>query len=106
MSKSKEIQTTSDLVKKILTEDKRARNSDIYLYIKVCETLNPEALKQPFIEVQTHLKKYGLPPIETVGRCRRKITRAFPELAGNNAVEEQRMLNEEAFREYARQVNV
>lgn len=106
MSKSKEIYTTNDLVKKILAEDKRARNSDIYLYIKVCEKLNPEALNKPFVDVQTHLNEYGIPPISTVARTRRKLRRAFPELAGNSDVEAQRTLNEDAFREYARQVNV
>jgi hypothetical protein len=72
----------------------------------VCEKLSPEALNKPFIEVQTHLKEYGIPPISTVGRCRRKLRRAYPELAGNSDVEAQRELNEEDFKAYARQVIV
>lgn len=106
MGKLKELNNTTKLVKQILMQDKKARNSDVYLYIKVCEKLNPEALHKPFIEVQTHLKEYGLPPIESVGRCRRKLRRAYPELAGNSDVEAQRTLNEEDFRTYARKVMV
>lgn len=106
MGKLKELNTITKLVKQILEQDKRARNSDAYLYIKVCETINPEALRQPFIEVQTHLKEYGIPPISTVARTRRKLRRAYPELAGNSDVEAHRELNEEDFKAYARQVIV
>ena len=106
MGKLKELNTITDLVKQILMRDKKARNSDVYLYIKVCESINPEALKKPFLDVQTHLKEYGLPPIESVGRCRRKLRRAYPELAGNSDVEAQRELNEDDFKKYARQVMV
>ena len=106
MDKLKELNNITKLVKQILIQDKKARNSDIYLYIKVCESINPEALRKPFLDVQTHLKEYGLPPIESVGRCRRKLRRAYPELAGNSDVEAHRELNEEDFKTYGRQVLV
>jgi len=106
MGKLKELNSTTKLVKQILEQDKKARNSDVYLYIKVCESINPEALNKPFIEVQAHLNEYGIPPISTVARTRRKLRRAYPDLAGNSDVEAQRTLNEEDFKAYARKVMV
>ena len=102
MSKSKEIHTTQNIVKEILETNETARNSDMALYIKVCEKINPLVLSKPFWVVLLSLKEYNLPSIETVGRARRKLQETFPELAGDANVTEQRMLNEEAFKEYAR----
>jgi hypothetical protein len=102
MNKAKEILTTQNIVKEILETNKAARNSDMALYIKVCERINPLILSKPFWVVLLSLKEYNLPSIETVGRARRKLQEMFPELAGDADVSAQRMLNEEAFKEYAR----
>jgi len=53
-----------------------------------------------------HIAEYGFPSYETVGRARRKLQANHPELCGNSNVEAQRMLNEQVFRDYGRQVNV
>lgn len=97
---------TTKIVKSILETNKMARNSDNYLYIEVCKTINPQVIHKPFMDVMADLKAYNLPSIETVGRCRRKIVENNPELAGNSRVEAERALNELEFREYARQVMV
>jgi hypothetical protein len=102
MHKSKELSNTTKIVKAILMEYEEARNSDMVLYVKVCERMNSTVLKQPFWEAITSLKAYNLPCIESVGRARRKLQREFPELSGNAKVEAQRAENEEIFREYAR----
>lgn len=102
MSKSKELQTTQDIVKEILETNELARNSDMALYVKVCEKVNPAVLSKPFWVVLVSLKEYNLPNIETVRRTRQKLQAAYPELSGNANVEGQRTLNEEAFRNYAR----
>jgi len=104
MSKAKELQTTQDVVKEILETCEMARNSDMALYVKVCEKINPAVLCKPFWVVLVSLKEYNLPNIETVRRTRQKLQAAFPELAGDSKVEAQRMLNEEAFRAYAKGV--
>ena len=106
MSKSKELRTTTNLVKQILTNDKRARNSDVYLYIKVCKNINPSALNLPFIHVMSNLNTYGLPPFETVRRTRQKLQEHNPELSSSSDVDAQKILNEEEYRDYARQVIV
>jgi len=102
MNKSKELANTTDLVKQILESFPQARNSDMVLYIKVCERMNPAAIKEPFWYVLVNLKEFNLPNIETVRRTRQKIQAENPELAGDDNVEAQRMLNEETFRKYAK----
>ena len=97
-----QLQQTSKLVKQILIEDEATRNSDTYLYLKVCETLNPSALSKPFWMVLAGLKFYKLPPFETVRRSRQKIQRRCPELAGTDEVEEARAELETEFREFAK----
>lgn len=102
MGKLSELKATQDLVKYLLTTEPRTRNSDDFLYIRVCEIRGGEAVKRPFWDALLNRKQYGIPPFESVRRSRQKLQRAFPELAGSKDVEAQRKVNEEAFREYAR----
>lgn len=106
MNKLKELNTTQDVVKDILTHSPEARNSDMLLYVMVCRRLNSSILDLPFAMVLTSLKELGLPNIETVRRTRQKLQATYPELASCDAVAGQRMLNEEDYRNYARKVNV
>ena len=102
MGKATELRNTSDVVKEVLADCDQARNSDMVLYVKVCERLKPDVLDKPFWYVLLKLKEFNLPCIETVRRTRQKLQATYPELAGDANVEAQRMLNEEAFRKYAR----
>ena len=103
-----ELQTTTKLVKAILEQDKRARNSDSYLYLKVLETradhsgIDLKGMTVPFF-LEAH-DILGFPPFESVRRTRQKIQATFPELSACESVQEMRMVNEEAYREYARSV--
>lgn len=106
MSKSKELKTTTDMVKHILETVPMARNSDNHLYYWVCAMIG----KQNGVDIHKmsmpmfllHLKEYGFPQFESVRRTRQKIQAEYPHLAANDRVEGQRMLNEEVFRDYAR----
>lgn len=104
------LNTTTEMVKGILERCPDARNSDNRLYYEVLKQKGKEKgvdLKGTPIGIfLLNMKDYGLPSIETVGRCRRKVIECHPELAGTDAVEAQRTLNEAEFRDYARQVNV
>lgn len=102
----KRIKGTEKLVKEILQELPETRNSDMVLYYNVCQRINASVLTKPFWVVLLGLKQYGLPPIGSVGRARRKLQRAFPELAANADVEAQRDVNEGIVKNYARQVKV
>lgn len=102
MNKSKELKTTSEIVQIILEQNPQARNSDDFLYIKVCETVNNISINLPFKQVMANRKAYGLPAFESVRRTRQKLQAMHPELSGNADVEAQRILNEQTFRDYAR----
>jgi hypothetical protein len=102
MSKAEELKTTSEIVQIILEQNPKARNSDDYLYIKVCEKVNNISINLPFKMVMSNRKAFGLPAFESVRRTRQKLQAAHPELAGDADVEAQRMLNEGVFKEYAR----
>ncbi len=104
------LKTTTDLVKDILENNPGARNSDNVLYYCVVSRIG----KRNGIDIENmsipmfflHLKEYGFPQFESVRRARQKIQASHPELAGCETVEAYRSMNEEAFRGYARQVNV
>ena len=110
MGKSRELQTTTELVKGILERCPETRNSDNALYIQVLNVygeqkgINLEDMS--VVRFFMHIKDMGVPSIETVGRCRRKVVETHPELAGNDTVEGYRTVNEESFREYGRKVMV
>lgn len=101
MNKSKELRTTTDLVKHILETVPATRNSDTLLYYRVCDAIDSKSLGLSFGYVLLSMNELKLPGFETVRRSRQKIQQAHPELAGKE-VEGYRMINEEIFREYAR----
>lgn len=104
------IRNTSDLVKEALINNPMARNSDNYLYYLICKAklagsgVNIDSLS--FKDGLLKRKEFNIPAFETVRRTRQKIQQHFPELAGNAEVEAMRVIREEQFREFARQVNV
>lgn len=106
MNKKTELKTTTALVKAILEDDEKARNSDSYLYLQVIENIaRHKGYDLRNIKVcyfLEHMKEYGFPIFESVRRARQKLQRKFPELSADAKVEEYRAENEEVFREYAR----
>ena len=110
MNVTKELNKVSKLVKAILEEDERARNSDTRLYRQVVSYIGKS--KELDIGVMSvtyfldNLNELGFPKFETVRRSRQKIQAKHPELAGNDDVEAQRIINERVYREYARSKNI
>ena len=102
MNTTKELKSTTDIVKRILEEDAFARNSDDYLYFMVCRQKNEIMVHLPFWKVMLNRKQYKFPSFKSVERARRKLQRSHPEFYGDADVEAQRELNEEVFKEYAR----
>lgn len=102
----KNIKRTSDLVKAILKEEPKARDSFPYLYYMVCLAKNPKALGMPFAQVIMNLNSLNLPPFESVRRSRQRLQAAYPELAGSDEVVAQKAVNEAIVRDYARAVDV
>lgn len=107
MSKTTELRNTTALVKAILEQDQKARNSDSFLYFQVLKKLGKERdFDLDYVSVTTFLlnmAEWGFPPFESVRRARQKLQAEFPELSANEKVAAHRAENEEAFREFARE---
>lgn len=90
----------------ILINDKQSRNSDNYLFYLVAKKIlgskGIDIDKIGFKDLFLSIKEYGLPQYETVGRCRRKLQHDHPELSGSESVNMQRLLNQDAFSEFAK----
>ena len=95
----------SNMVKKLLEDDERCRNSDSYLYLQVVkDTAAMKGIDLRNVTVPDFLLSMGdvFPPFETVRRTRQKVQQHSPELFANERVEAFRAENEKAFREFAR----
>ena len=96
---------TSEIVKAILEEDKRARNSDSYLYLQVlkhhAEKLGFPVYKLTVQEFLLHMGYLNIPPFETVRRARQHAQARNPELAANDTVQQYRRENEAAYYAFA-----
>lgn len=99
----REIKKTAVLVKDVLEKEPETRNSDMTLYIKVCERINPAVLCVPFWVALMNLKAYKLPCIETVRRTRQKIQAECPELASTEKITAARYVKQAEYLEYARE---
>ena len=99
-----ELFTTAKLVKAILETDKKARNSDTYLYSKVVEYVamqkNIDTRKINVVDFWNHWYQF-FPNTETVRRSRQKIQQDFPELSATDKVCAMRTENEAAFKSFA-----
>lgn len=98
---------TSALVESILKRDRKARNSDSYLYLKVLCSIakdrnDIEIENVTIINFLLNMTDWGFPPFESVRRARQKLQRKYPELSGNEAVTEARTKNENIYREFAK----
>ena len=98
------MKNTTTLVKAILEQDKRCRNCDSLLYLKVLRIVGDQKgidimhMPVPYFLIQMHGTAF--PPFESVRRARQKIQEKCPELAASEAVREHRLKNEEAVRAY------
>ena len=101
--------TLAQVVKTIMQDDKRARNSDSFLYLRVLEVYArandcPVSLdSMSVVHFLMHMKEYGFPPFESVRRNRQLIAAKHPDLAGGEDVEAWRTVKEEEVRDYVRE---
>lgn len=95
------LKQTSKIVKSILTDDKRTRNSDSFLYLKVLQHY-AELTGKPVQEMSVqdfllNMGNLGVPPFETVRRSRQLAQRKHPELSANETVTQMRREEECAY---------
>ena len=101
-----DLKNTTALVRSILENDVKCRNSDSFLYLKVLEVIG----KRKGIDIHSMSIPYFLinmsgtafPPFESVRRARQKLQEHHPELAACEEVAEARAFNEIGYNEYAR----
>lgn len=109
MNLAKDLKNVSKIVKAVLEEDERARNSDSRLYREVIACIGlKKGIDVGAMSVTyylDHRKELGFPAFESISRARRKIQAEHPELAGCDDVEAQRVINERVYRDYARSKN-
>ena len=95
MNTKKEIRETHKLVKEILEQDPKTRNSDDILYLAIVKKLCPATISVSGLF--TNRAFYNVPPYETVRRTRQRLQAELPELRGND----KRRQRAKDFRAYA-----
>lgn len=97
---------TSELVKALMEQDEKCRNSDSYLYLRVvtvvAERLDIDLRNVTIYDFLMELHGTALPPFETVRRARQKVQERHPELCPNAAVAGYRQEEELKYRAFAR----
>ena len=97
------LRTIEDKVRAILKKDEEARNDDMVLYLKVCNSYFKDAGAMPFAVVMSQYRYLGLPSFESVGRTRRKLQAEHPELLGSIRIQKLRAKQEQNYRRYAKE---
>ena len=99
------LKSTSEIVKQILAVDKRARNSDSFLYLQVLKHYAAETGKpvceMPVQDFLLAMGQMGVPPFETVRRARQHAQSKDPSLAANDHVKQMRQENEATYYAFA-----
>ena len=102
------LKNTTELVKIILDQDERARNSDSYLYLKVIQILGERkginVYKTPVTVFLLRMNEWQFPPFESVRRARQKVQANFPELAATKKTRANRKKNEAVYHNYAKEI--
>ena len=99
------LKSVSALVKNILENDHKARNTDNHLYLKVLEHYS--GLRGIDIHAMTvpvflkELDKHSFPGFETVCRSRQKVQATYPDLAPTESVGRKRSKNEMVYKDFA-----
>lgn len=99
-----ECRRVEDLVLDILEHDADARNSDDYLYFKVCQRLDSAVLGATLGNVLNNFNRYDVPRYSTVSRARRKVQAKFKHLRAADKVADNRLEREIMFEDYAKEV--
>lgn len=99
MARLKELEP---VVEDILRKYPATRSDDFLLYTVTAITLNEDVNYYQFTTVMKRHKEFGIPPFESVTRCRRKLQAKYSELAATRGMEEIRDEEEKDYRAYAK----
>jgi len=100
------LDTTTGIVKRLLTEEPATRGSDNLLIQRVLEVIAAHyGVDLEEVSIVTFLHEYAgseFPAFETIRRTRQKVQQQYPELKPNETVQKFRAEQERQYREFAR----
>lgn len=100
------LNTTTGIVKRILTEQPETRGNDNLLILKVLEEIAAHyGVDLEEVSIVTFLHDYAgfeFPAFETIRRTRQKVQHDWPELRPDETVQKFREEREKQYRDYAR----
>lgn len=97
------LKTIEQKVRAILELDADARNDDMTLYVRICDTYIKGISHQKMNVVLLQYKLLGLPNFESVSRIRRKLQANYPELMGSTRIQQNRTEQERVYRVYCKE---
>lgn len=97
----RKLESLTKNVEDIMRNKPETRDSDDRLYLEVVRQIDSSLLTMFLGSWLMFRSAHGLPSIESVGRCRRKVQEKFPELRGSKEVQQFREELQETFFEYA-----
>ena len=100
------LKTLEQVVFETLTEQPETQKDDFILILKVYEKLtDKDTMGQSFSVLMTYHNDFGLPPFESVRRCRQKVQAKHPELVDPSTAKQRHRLIDE-YKEYAKDKEV
>lgn len=97
----KQLRKLQKIVKEILTDNPKTRGDDDLLYTKVLQKMKINLSDYNAKDFILGYRKLGIPTIETVGRCRRKVQATNEELKPTPQIGLKRKKLENSFYNYA-----
>ena len=100
------LKTLEQVVLETLTEQPETQKDDFILILKVYEKLtDKDTMGQSFSVLMTYHNDFGLPPFESVRRCRQKVQAKHSELVDPSTAKHRHKLIDE-YKEYAKDKEV
>ena len=100
------LRTLEQVVFETLTEQPETQKDDFILILKVYEKLtDKDTMGQSFSVLMTYHNDFGLPPFESIRRCRQKVQAKHPELVDPSTAKQRHKLIEE-YKDYAKDKEV
>ena len=100
------LKTLEQIVLETLTEKPETQKDDFILILKVYEKLtDKDTMGQSFSVLMTYHNDFGLPPFESVRRCRQKVQAKHPELVDPSTAKHRHKLIVD-YKEYAKDKEV
>lgn len=96
------LERINNVVTRILVIDPETRDDDNKLYLAVIEDVMPNGTQKSIEDIFLNMKKYKIPPFESVSRARRKVQELRKDLRGTGETQDARKQEEFNFWNYYR----